>query len=1064
MGIITTIRNNIKNKVVMGAENVSNKLSTLSQLSPLQVDEVNKKRKQYLSQMPSMDDEKAKELIQRNLGAIGIEVHNAYLSEISSLYLPIEEKKKFDAKNRIAYFEITRWVKDPNEDNIEKLMNVYQVLSGEECNIALIYDRKVDGSRIYLAVVNNGTDGDSNEVVAYIKRLFSALKGNFPGVQCKKENGREWDFSVNVPDCLRADNQEGTPREPRTVATASNLATEKSEKFICQTIEKVLDGIVPSNEKDEYTMLLLATPVRGQMARSNRLYELYTELAPYAGWQTNYTYTETTGNGKTTTGNINLGLHGGFGIGKNIGSNNTQTGSAPGIHVGASAGVGINMASNVMVTLGANEGITQSFTNYGVKHTLEILEKQVKRFEESKALGLWDFAAYVLSEDSIVANNVAHTYLALTQGQESFLAESAVNLWRADLPEERDLRHEKNQAANILKALSRLQHPEFCLPMDSSGEILQYPACVNATVSLSGKEMARAMNLPSKSVCGLSVIETASFGRNIASYNEKKSGIAIGNIYHMHARELQSEVSLDKDSLTAHTFITGSTGTGKSNTVYQLLDKLQEQGCKYMVIEPAKGEYKDVFGGYADVSVYGTNPMKTGKLLQINPFSFPEEIHVLEHIDRLIEIFNACWPMYAAMPAVLKDAVEKAYEKYGWHLRTSSCVRREFPNFGDLLEELPKVLEGSYFSGDTKGDYEGALITRVKSMTNGINGLVLCPECETTDEELFENNVIVDISRVGSTETKSLYMGILVMKLQEHRMRQASQGKTSNQGLRHVTVLEEAHNLLRKTSVSQSQEGANLQGKSVEMITNAIAEMRTYGEGFIIADQAPIMLDETVIRNTNTKIILRLPDGDDRELVGKAVALSDNQIQEIAKLPKGVAVVYQNDWVEAVLCQFEKFPKEKQKVYSFVADSLKKGKDNVSRNFFNLFFERKKLSDFETLECDAMKKWVNGLKVNPYTKRHLYDCMEGKKLAEDVQRNVMYNLFNGKSIAKKLETTFDETTAIDAVEKMIYAKFDLQDYELSRIICRYVVDSICRQLEEGNLANRFKDYDWRKIR
>ena len=77
-----------------------------------------------------------------------------------------------------------------------------------------------------------------------------------------------------------------------------------------------------------------------------------------------------------------------------------------------------------------------------------------------------------------------------------------------------------------------------------------------------------------------------------------------------------------------------------------------------MVIEPAKGEYKNVFGGYADVSVYGTNPMKTGKLLQINPFSSPEEIHVLEHIDRLVEILNACWPMYAAMPAVLKDAIE----------------------------------------------------------------------------------------------------------------------------------------------------------------------------------------------------------------------------------------------------------------------------------------------------------------------------------------------------------------------------------------------------------------------
>lgn len=303
------------------------------------------------------------------------------------------------------------------------------------------------------------------------------------------------------------------------------------------------------------------------------------------------------------------------------------------------------------------------------------------------------------------------------------------------------------------------------------------------------------------------------------------------------------------------------------------------------------------------------------------------------------------------------------------------------------------------------------------------------------------------------------------MKLQEYRMQQASDGKALNQNLRHVTVLEEAHNLLRKTSVAQSQEGANLQGKSVEMITNAIAEMRTYGEGFIIADQAPGMLDEAVIRNTNTKIILRLPDGDDRELAGKAVALSDSQVQEIAKLPKGVAVVYQNDWVEAVLCQFEKFPEEKQKMYSFVADfSKKEEENNVSKNFFEIFFERKRISDFEALECNAMKKWVNGLKVNPYTKRYLYDCLDGKQLEYDVQTDVMYNLFEGKAIAKKLENTFDEEAAIDAAEKMIYARFDLQDHELSRIICRYVVDSICRQLETGRLVDRFKNYDWRKIR
>ena len=95
----------------------------------------------------------------------------------------------------------------------------------------------------------------------------------------------------------------------------------------------------------------------------------------------------------------------------------------------------------------------------------------------------------------------------------------------------------------------------------------------------------------------------------------------------------------------------------------------------------------------------------------------------------------------------------------------------------------------------------------------------------------------------------------------------------------HITVLEEAHNILRRTSIEQSAEGSNILGKSVEMISNAIAEMRTYGEGFIIADQAPGLMDMSVIRNTNTKIIMRLPDQADRELVGKAANLNDDQIK-----------------------------------------------------------------------------------------------------------------------------------------------------------------------------------------
>ena len=389
--------------------------------------------------------------------------------------------------------------------------------------------------------------------------------------------------------------------------------------------------------------------------------------------------------------------------------------------------------------------------------------------------------------------------------------------------------------------------------------------------------------------------------------------VKLGKIWNMNQEE-ELSVRLNPDSLTAHTFITGSTGSGKSNTVYRILSELRSKAATFLVIEPAKGEYKNVLGRDADVSVYGTNPKITA-LLRVNPFSFPhgnedptKNIHILEHLDRLVEIFNVCWPMYAAMPAVLKDAIERAYKECGWNLTesTNPYGKNLFPTFADVARCVKKVIDTSEYDAENKGAYKGSLLTRLASLTNGINSLVFTPN-ELSAEELFDRNVIADLSRVGSTETKALIMGVLVLKLQEYRM---TSGRV-NASLHHVTVLEEAHNLLRQsggTAVSgESGGGASLLAKSVEMLANAIAEMRTYGEGFIIADQSPGLLDMSVIRNTNTKIVMRLPDKGDRELVGRAMHLDDSQIAELARLPRGVAAVCQNEWVESVLCRVEKY-------------------------------------------------------------------------------------------------------------------------------------------------------------
>lgn len=614
--------------------------------------------------------------------------------------------------------------------------------------------------------------------------------------------------------------------------------------------------------------------------------------------------------------------------------------------------------------------------NKAVEELLTRIDEQIKRTKESEDYGCYSCAAYFLSSRPSKALLAANTYRSLMIGEGSSVESGAANLWQ-----------DRASVTAMREYLKRFTHPVFARQLwENEADSLFY----TAGTLVSGRELPMHLGLPTRSVHGLPIIEHAEFGRNVpdeAMPDEDKMNL--GKIYHM-GKEEAAGLILNRQAMASHTFITGSTGTGKSNAVYHLLDEITKNGqTTFLVVEPAKGEYKNVFGNCTDVQVFGTNPRET-PLLRMNPFAFPENIHILEHIDRLVEIFNACWPMYAAMPAVLKDAIERSYQKVGWDLRNSESEKGVFPTFFDLLDILPGVIEESHYSKDTQSDYVGALCTRVKSLTNGIYGSVLCAEDALTDEALFDRNVIVDLSRVGSMETKSLLMGILVMKLQEYRM--CSSGMNSR--LRHVTVLEEAHNLLRKTSAEQSQEGANLQGKSVEMLANAIAEMRTYGEGFIIADQAPGLLDVSVIRNTNTKIILRLPDEEDRKLVGKSAALKEAQIDELSKLPLGVAAVYQNEWPEAVLCKIEAYPMPENAVYH----KPSKMPHEINAEFvFGQLAAGKELEPLSSSEMEQLKLWLKRHEtvLKPEDSRYMERVFAGGELDVAKTRKAVFDFFGG---------------------------------------------------------------------
>lgn len=846
-----------------------------------------------------------------------------YLHELSTCkVIPLSEKKY----TKVKWFRIDKVVIEKNVFFADKLSMLYISLHKKAKNVILVLNKQKDGCiELYL-----GARDFSGRALVSGKVLEAGLDGYFPGLG--------YDSVGNLPD-----NQFEKPSVTSVSAIAS-LRDDKKDSFV-QGLERLINA---TNSIPRFRAYFIADSVCDKEAKEmiQAFNNIYTRLAPAESLQMTYNeseskgvsesftenlsqsisesisktvthtdgYSENTTEGHTVTDGTNSsdtfsliivsGTDGtqhsesknySTAIGKNFSdSEANQRGSTKGEVRGQSNQKGTNKSS----TSGTSKQIT--YKNRTVKYYLDILDEQLKRLQNGLPFGLWSVATYFVANDSITAQQLANIYRGFIIGEESGLETCALNAW-----------NNPDEVNGIRQYLTNSLNPRF----------KYYSLDVSAGSVVTSKELAIHLSLPQSSVPGILVEERASFARNVSSsQTATKGSFEIGKVMHL-GRESESSVSLKLEELKKHTFITGTTGSGKSNTIYLILKSLYDQGKKFLVIEPAKGEYKNIFGNYDHVSVFGSNPA-LNQLLRINPFSFTDKIHVYEHIDRLVEIFNACWPMYAAMPVVLKKAITDAYQNCGWDLYTSTqnlnLPYKLFPTVKDVVHSLREFINNSEYSADTKGDYKGSLETRLVSLSEGLTGMMLNNSVNNIpDEELFEKNVIVDLSRIGNTETKSLMMGLIIMKMNEYYQ---TTGKMNSE-LSHVTVLEEAHHLLKRTSQIQMQESSNLAGKSVEMICNSIAEMRTYGEGFIIADQSPSQLDMSAIRNTNTKIIMSLPESEDRETAGKSIGLSDEQIEEIGRQKVGEAIVYQNDWEKPVQCKIRQYEDENIHDYKGEKDS-----------------------------------------------------------------------------------------------------------------------------------------------
>ena len=188
---------------------------------------------------------------------------------------------------------------------------------------------------------------------------------------------------------------------------------------------------------------------------------------------------------------------------------------------------------------------------------------------------------------------------------------------------------------------------------------------------------------------------------------------------------------------------------------------------------------------------------------------------------------------------------------------------------------------------------------RLESFCRGLKRDLFAGEDDLLFNEFLRRPIFIELNDLNEPDIRNFLIGALMLRLSAEL--EANHRVDPQEGLRHVTLLEEAHHFLLEPRGSGP--GADLARESNMLLANAFAEMRAYGEGIIVADQAPSDLSTAVLRNTNLKIAHRLLYERDCKAMGEAMGLSDNQMKQLRLLRPGQCVITTPQEPTPALCQ-----------------------------------------------------------------------------------------------------------------------------------------------------------------
>lgn len=572
---------------------------------------------------------------------------------------------------------------------------------------------------------------------------------------------------------------------------------------------------------------------------------------------------------------------------------------------------------------GSTESISGEVVNRQAEYAVMLLERHLQRLDEAKAVGMWETEVH-------------------------FFAPKQENLSRAQ---------------SLVRAV-------FAGP-DSVPQPLRVVTCGKTSndvnlfkTRLTSVELGTLSQLSREEMPGFRIADYARFDTDFES-PAISNPIEIGAILDGNRKTGQA-FALPAGDFAKHGLIVGMTGSGKTTTVFGILDNLWKGGSgkiPFLVVESAKAEYRRLRGSSAkpgpipDLRVY-TLGDETVAPFRINPFEFEvadadHRVHVQTHIDYLKSVFNAAFILYAPMPYVLETCLHEIYTDLGWDLATGLNRRLPkhlmsqidqwpvFPTLSDLYQKVDEVTERLGYEDRIEMDVKAGLKARIGSLRLGSKGLMLDTQHGVSIKELLSIPTILELERIGNDDEKAFVIGLIMTRIYEYR-RVQSTFNAALPDIQHLIVIEEAHRLLKNIKTEVETESANTRGQAVEAFTNMLAEIRAYGQGVLIAEQIPTKLAPDAVKNTNLKIIHRMVAADDREVLAQATNMDQAQSRFVGTLPPGRAAVFSEQADHPLLIEALDYKGKRLSAYVADKDIIAGMSTLTSRSYYEPFVDYRK--------------------------------------------------------------------------------------------------------------------------